>query len=140
MKGCTRARPTGCAAIRKWYAAQNAVTPGFSYYDPVAPTSDRDYLYDRNEQYKEIALFGELTYHLTPKAQITGGARVFQYTDSNQLSVMPDLPTRQPWVSPVTPDVSKTKSIFKLNGLVPNDRAGQPVRDLLARLPARWGQ
>ena len=59
----------------------------------MAPTSDRDYLYNRNEQYKEIALFGELTYHLTPKAQITGGARVFRYTDSNQLSVMPDLPT-----------------------------------------------
>ena len=101
----------------QWYAAQNAVTPGFSYYDPVAPTSDRDYLYTRNEQYKEVALFGELTYHLSAKAQITGGARVFRYTDSNQLSVTPDLPTRQPEVSPVTPDVSKTKSIFKLNGL-----------------------
>jgi iron complex outermembrane recepter protein len=102
----------------QWYAAQNAATPGFySYYDPVAPTSDRDYLYNRNEQYKEVALFGELTYHLSPKAQVTGGARVFRYTDSNQLSVVPDLPTRQPEVSPVTPDVSKTKSIFKLNGL-----------------------
>ena len=101
----------------QWYAAQNAVTPGFSYYDPVAPTSDRDYLYNRNEQYKEVALFGELTYHLTEKAQITGGARVFRYTDANQLSVMPDLPTRQPLVSPVTPDVSTTKSIFKVNGL-----------------------
>ncbi len=101
----------------QWFAAQNAVTPGFSYYDPVAPTSDRDYLYNRNEQYKEIAVFGELTYHISPKAQVTGGARVFRYTDSNQLSVVPDLPTRQPEVSPATPDVSKTKSIFKLNGL-----------------------
>jgi outer membrane receptor protein involved in Fe transport len=101
----------------QWYAAQNAVTPGFSYYDPVAPTSDRDYLYSRDEQYQEIALFGELTYHVTPNAQVTGGARVFRYKDSNQLSVMPDLPTRQPLVSPVTPDVTKNESIFKLNGL-----------------------
>ena len=101
----------------QWWTAQNALTPGFSYYDPVAPTSDRDYLYNRNEQYQEVALFGELTWHLTEKAQVTGGARVFRYKDANQLSVVPDLPTRQPEVSPVVPDVTKTKSIFKLNGL-----------------------
>jgi iron complex outermembrane recepter protein len=101
----------------QWFAAQNAITPGFSYYDPVAPTSDRDYLYNRNEQYQEVALFGELTYHLSPRAQATAGARVFRYKDSNQLSVVPDLPTRQPEVSPIVPDVTKTKSIFKLNGL-----------------------
>jgi iron complex outermembrane recepter protein len=31
--------------------------------------------------------------------------------------VTPDLPTRQPEVSPVVPDVTKTKTIFKVNGL-----------------------
>ena len=80
----------------QWFAAQDAVTPGFgSYYDPVAPTSDRDFLYSRNEQFTETAVFGELTFHITPTFQITGGARWFQDKDSNQVSIGPDLPTRQ---------------------------------------------
>jgi iron complex outermembrane receptor protein len=99
-----------------WWAAQNAATPGFAYYyDAVAPTSDRDFLYTRNEQYQELAAFGELTWHVAPKVQITAGGRYFQEKDANQVSVVPDLPTRQPEVAPVTPDVSKNKGIFKLN-------------------------
>ncbi len=99
-----------------WWAAQNAVTPGFgAYYDPVAPTSDRDFLYSRNEQFSELAAFGELTVHITPKVQVTAGARYFQDKDSNQVSVVPDLPTRVSMSSPATPDISKDKGIFKLN-------------------------
>ncbi len=100
----------------QWFAAQDAVTPGFgSYYDPVAPTSDRDFLYDRGEQFTETAAFGELTYHITPDFQVTGGARWFQDQDSNQVSVVPDLPTRVGLSSPSTPDITKNKTIFKFN-------------------------
>ena len=100
----------------QWFAAQDAVTPGFgSYYDPVAPTSDRDFLYSRNEQFTETAVFGELTWHLTSTFQITGGARWFQDKDSNQVSVGPDLPTRVGTSSPSTPDITKSKGIFKFN-------------------------
>ncbi len=100
----------------QWFAAQDAVTPGFgSYYDPVAPTSDRDFLYERGEQYTESAVFGELTYHITPAFQITGGARWFQAKDSNQVSIGPDLPTRIGVSSPSTPDVTRNKTIFKFN-------------------------
>ena len=100
-----------------WWAAQNAATPGFAYYyDAVAPTSDRDFLYTRNERYKEQAIFGELTWHVAPTVQLTAGGRYFQEKDSNQVSVVPDLPTRQPEVTPVTPDITKNKGVFKLNG------------------------
>jgi outer membrane receptor protein involved in Fe transport len=100
----------------RWFAAQDAVTPGFgAYYDPVAPTSDRDFLYSRNEQFTEIAAFGELTFHISTKLQVTAGARYFQDKDSNQVSVVPDLPTRVPLSSPATPEISKNKGIFKLN-------------------------
>ncbi|HLQ13418.1 MAG TPA: TonB-dependent receptor [Steroidobacteraceae bacterium] len=100
-----------------WWAAENAVNPGLVYYyDPVAPTSDRDFLYSRNEQFTETAVFGELTWHVTPRAQVTLGGRYFQDKDANQLTVTPDLPTRVPETSPLVPDISKNKSIFKLNG------------------------
>ncbi|MBS0387645.1 MAG: TonB-dependent receptor, partial [Proteobacteria bacterium] len=100
----------------QWFAAQDAVTPGFgSYYDPVAPTSDRDFLYSRGEQFTEKAAFGELTFHITSDFQVTGGARWFQDKDSNQVYVVPDLPTRVGLSSPVTPDTSTNKTIFKLN-------------------------
>ena len=99
-----------------WFAAQDAVTPGFgSYFDPVAPTSDRDFLYSRGEQFKEAAVFGELTWHLGERSQLTAGARYFQDKDSNQVSVVPDLPTRVSETSPSTPDISKSKSIYKVN-------------------------
>ena len=99
-----------------WFAAQDALTPGFgAYYDPVAPTSDRDYLYERSEQFTELAAFGELTFHVTPKSQLTAGARFFQDKDSNQLTVVADLPTRVGLTSPASPDTSKNKGIFKLN-------------------------
>lgn len=100
----------------QWFAAQDAVTPGFgSYYDPVAPTSDRDFLYSRGEQFTEKAAFGELTFHVTSDFQITGGARWFQDKDSNQVYIAPDLPTRVGLSSPVTPDTTTDKTIFKLN-------------------------
>ena len=99
-----------------WWA-QYALSPGAdTYYDVVAPTSDRDFLYSRNEQFTESAIFGELTYHVTPRAQLTAGARFFQDKDANQLSVVPDLPTRLPETSPLVPDISKNKGIIKLNG------------------------
>jgi iron complex outermembrane receptor protein len=100
----------------QWWAAQNALTPGFAYYyDGVAPTSDRDYLYTRNEQFTEVAAFGELTFHLTAAQQVTAGVRYFQDKDANQLSVVPDLPTRQQQYSPASPDITKNKTIAKLN-------------------------
>jgi iron complex outermembrane receptor protein len=100
-----------------WLAAQEAANPAFvPYYDATFPTTERDFLYSRNEQFTEAAIFGELSYHVSPTAQITGGARYFRDQDSNQVAVVADLPTRFDVASsPSTPDVSKSKAIFKLN-------------------------
>lgn len=99
-----------------WWEAQNAASPGsVSYYDPVAPTSDRDFLYQRNEHFREIAVFGELTFNFTPTVHLTAGARYFTDKDANAVSVVPDLPTRIAESAPVVPDADKSKSIFKLN-------------------------
>ena len=100
-----------------WLAAQELANPAFvPYYDATFPTTERDFLYSRNEQFTETAIFGELTYHVTPTAQITGGARYFQDKDSNQVAVVADLPERFGVASsPSTPDASKNKAIFKLN-------------------------
>jgi outer membrane receptor protein involved in Fe transport len=44
-------------------------------------TTDNDFLFDRSQAYKEKALFGEITYHVSPALRVTGGLRTF-WTDS----------------------------------------------------------
>jgi len=41
------------------------------------PANDRDFLTRETQRFREFALFGELTYNITPRWQVTGGARVF---------------------------------------------------------------
>ena len=48
----------------------------------LSPT-DTNYTYARSSGFKDKALYGELTWHVTPAWQITGGARVF-WQDVNQ--------------------------------------------------------
>lgn len=100
----------------QWWLAQDAASPGsVSYYDPVAPTSDRDFLYNRSEKFKETAAFGELTYNITSSMHLTAGVRYFSDKDTNAVSVVPDLPTRYSESAPVVPDQDKSKSIYKFN-------------------------
>jgi outer membrane receptor protein involved in Fe transport len=40
--------------------------------------TDLGYIYQRDMRFKDMAAFGELTYHITPAWQVTGGARVFK--------------------------------------------------------------
>jgi iron complex outermembrane receptor protein len=39
--------------------------------------SENDFVFDRKQEFKETALYGELTYHITQKLRVTGGARHF---------------------------------------------------------------
>jgi outer membrane receptor protein involved in Fe transport len=41
------------------------------------PANDRDYLTEETQRFREFALFGELTYNITDRWQVTGGARFF---------------------------------------------------------------
>jgi outer membrane receptor protein involved in Fe transport len=44
---------------------------------------DLEFNYDRKTRFVDEALFGELTYHVTPRWQVTGGARFFHQSFDN---------------------------------------------------------
>lgn len=58
---------------------------GTNPFDPDAvlpagfelPANDRDFLTEETQRFREFALFGEVTYNLTDRWQVTGGARFF---------------------------------------------------------------
>ena len=62
----------------------------------LSPT-DTNYTYSRNSGFKDRALYGELTRHLTGRWQITGGVRVF-WQDVNQ-SLYQTIPYGGPFFS-----------------------------------------
>jgi outer membrane receptor protein involved in Fe transport len=41
------------------------------------PANDRDFLTEETQRFREFALFGELTYNISDRWQVTGGARFF---------------------------------------------------------------
>lgn len=47
----------------------------------VGGTKDSGYAEDLGSRYKELALFGELSYAITPEWKVMGGGRVFNYED-----------------------------------------------------------
>lgn len=53
----------------------------------ISPT-DAVYFFNRHATFHDNAVFGELTYHVTPKLQITGGARFFWQSYSQTLQQM----------------------------------------------------
>ncbi len=57
---------------------------------PDDPDRPYQYLLDRETEFEDIAIFGELTYHATEKWQITVGARQFwQKYSSSQITELP---------------------------------------------------
>ena len=68
---------------QKLFSSQDSYLPGFKrWWDiwsgvPDAVSGDQDFIYRRNEHYKDRALFGELTWHVTDTVDVTGGARYF---------------------------------------------------------------
>lgn len=55
-----------------------------------AVTGDQDFDYSRDEDFEEIAVFGELTWHITEDLDLTGGFRYFDNTSKNDTFI--DLP------------------------------------------------
>jgi outer membrane receptor protein involved in Fe transport len=46
-------------------------------------TTDNDFVFDRQQRFKEKAAFGEMSYHITPVLRVTGGLRSFKTDFSN---------------------------------------------------------
>jgi len=67
-------RPTSLS-IQNMHAYLNAYIPGF----PDTPPSINSFLSTANTLTKEIAAFGEVTFNLTDRLEITGGGRWLQY-------------------------------------------------------------
>jgi iron complex outermembrane recepter protein len=60
--------------------------PGLDDYNGIARAAaggniDEGYRENLASEYKELALYGELSYRITPQWSVTGGARVFNYED-----------------------------------------------------------
>ncbi len=68
---------------RNHYLQQDFI-PGISDYlagiEAFNTGTDLAYVDDRDIHFQDLAGFGELSYHVTPKWQINGGVRVFQQT------------------------------------------------------------
>lgn len=103
-------------------ASQESYLPGFkAWWDewsgaPGAVTGDQDFAYARREKFTDSALFGELTWHVNDRLDITGGMRAFDNKSDNDTFM--DLPL---WAGLYTPGTSEfsTKDngvLFKLNG------------------------
>jgi len=61
---------------------ETAYTPGATpnYVDGIPILKDQAYIGDFETRFKDLAAFGEATYHLTSAWSVTGGARVFKQT------------------------------------------------------------
>jgi iron complex outermembrane receptor protein len=63
---------------------ETAYTPGSppTYIDGIPIVKDQAYIGDFQTRFKDFAVFGEATYHLTNAWSVTGGARLFKQTVS----------------------------------------------------------
>lgn len=103
-------------------ATQNSYLRGFKqWWDTAYPAyasavaGDEDFTYDRHEKFTEKALFGELTYHLTDRLQVTGGMRAFWDETTN--NTFQDIPIYTFLSDPTsaTFDTTDSKVLFKGN-------------------------
>lgn len=93
--------------FKRWWDAAT----GF----PTAVSGDQDFLYRRAENFKDRALFGELTWHVTDTVDLTGGVRYFWNKARNDTSI--DIPIFPSLSQPTdaTFRTSEDKALFKGN-------------------------
>jgi iron complex outermembrane receptor protein len=102
-------------------ATQDSYLRGFKrWWDiwsgfPSAVSGDRDFLYRRHEDFKDKAVFGELTWHATDALSVTGGVRWFENEAVNNTVI--DVPLYTSLSQPVTArfESSESKALFKGN-------------------------
>lgn len=93
---------------RRWFDAAFPFAVG-------AVTGDNDFQYRRTENFRELAGFGELTWHATDKLDLTFGGRYFDNTSKNDTFI--DLPLYASLANPTNAffENSENDFLFKFN-------------------------
>jgi outer membrane receptor protein involved in Fe transport len=86
------------------------------FYDGL---TERDFEYRRDVTFEELAVYGELTYHLTDKIHLTGGARWFDNETEND-TIM-GFPLVEGWTSSEVPRSTDKDDDILLKGNVAYD-------------------
>ncbi len=94
--------------FRRWFDAAFPFAIG-------AVTGDNDFLYRRTENFRELAGFGELTWHATDKLDLTFGGRYFDNTSKNDTFI--DLPLYASLANPTNAFFKNSENdfLFKFN-------------------------
>ena len=97
--------------FKQWWDVLWAGVPAVQ----AAVSGDRDFAYVRDEDFTDQALFGELTWHVTDRLDITGGVRAF-WNEAENVTFM-DLPLYTGVFTPATAIFSSDDSgvLWKLN-------------------------
>jgi iron complex outermembrane recepter protein len=77
----------------EWRRAEGSNPFGEEDFGPLPPdfqlpANDRDFLTEETQRFREFALFGELTYNITDRWQVTGGARFFWQRFKDEASLL----------------------------------------------------
>jgi outer membrane receptor protein involved in Fe transport len=86
----------------------------YQQIDGIPIVTDQSYVGDSESKFTDRAIYGEVTYHVTPEWQVTGGIRVFSqsYSQSGQSGLMFDGPD---FVSANSAAISNRHALYKAN-------------------------
>ena len=104
-------------------ATQDSYLRGFKrWWDAAVPsapdavTGDQDFLYRRDDSFKDKAAYGELTWHATDKLAFTGGVRYFDNSDTNHTLI--DIPLYASLSQPTDATFKSSEDDFLFKGNV----------------------
>ncbi|MCC5868326.1 MAG: TonB-dependent receptor [Gammaproteobacteria bacterium] len=84
-------------------------------WGPGEVVSDKDFDYSRDENFKDLGIFGELTYHLSDTFRISGGLRYYDNKSSNDTFMAVGLYTVFSIEDSASFKVNENGVLFKLN-------------------------
>jgi len=104
------------------YSSQDSLLRGFKqWWDAAYPAyasaviGDQDYLYRQRENFKETAVYGELTWYATDTVQFTGGFRHFRNQADTDVDQTTGLYAGAVASSSSSDSESDTRTLFKAN-------------------------
>jgi outer membrane receptor protein involved in Fe transport len=101
-------------------AAQQSYVRGFQrWYDAAVGLplviSDNDFQYQTTEDFNSTAIFGELTWHVNDRLDVTGGVRAFENTSESDSFFQVGLYTFYNLTNTKHFDTDESDTLFKLN-------------------------